>query len=67
MNPKIAAVQPDLTQQSVSGEARVQPGDQVDSRPHAFAIRLVSVEFMRAEILIDLPHAGPVPVRDAPQ
>ena len=67
MNSKIATVQPDLSQQSVPREARVHFGNPLDSRAYALAIGLAGVEFMLAQVVIDMPHASARWLRDASQ
>src|SRR5829696_9048519 len=67
MNSKIATIQPDLSQQTMPRETDVHFGHQFDSRAHALAIRLAGVEFMLAQVVIDMPHASPSWFRDASQ
>ena len=67
VNSKIAAVQTDFSQQRMARKTRVHSGDQLDRCPNLLAIRLVRIELVLAQVVIDLPDADATAIGDAAQ
>src|SRR5438477_11920917 len=67
MDAEIAAVQPDFSEQRMSGEARVKPCNQLDRRAHTLAVDRTAIELTRAEVVVDMPDAAAAAFGDAPE